>query len=92
MVDIKQLAKQFNSLIAERDLIVDFGEDGYNERCTEIDDVLIPQIIKQVPQGTMNEFNTSIHSILESSKQENKIPPLEKDIDPSWINSFKGCI
>jgi len=63
MVDIKQLAKQFNSLIAERDLIVDFGEGGYNERCTEIDDVLIPQIIKQVPRGTMNEFNELINEL-----------------------------
>ena len=60
-MDVKQLAEQFNSLITERDLIVDFGEDGYNERCTEIDDKLIPWIIRQVPPGTMNEFNELIN-------------------------------
>ena len=26
------------------------------------------------------------------SEQENKIPPLEEGIDPSWIDGFKGCI
>jgi hypothetical protein len=26
------------------------------------------------------------------SEQENKIPPLEEGIDPTWINGFKGCI
>jgi len=62
MVDIKQLAKQFNSLIAERDLIVDFGEGGYNERCTEIDDVLIPQIISQIPKGMKDGFDELINN------------------------------
>jgi hypothetical protein len=26
------------------------------------------------------------------AEQENKIPPLEEGIDPTWINGFKGCI
>jgi hypothetical protein len=30
--------------------------------------------------------------IEQSKSEENKIPPLEEGIDPSWINSFKGCI
>lgn len=60
-MSVVELAKQFNELIAERDLIVDFGEDGYNERCTEIDEVLIPAIIKRVPHGEMEKFNELIN-------------------------------
>lgn len=58
---LKELAKQFQDLIDERDFIVDFGE--YNDRCTEIDDVLIPQIIKKVPKGMMAKFNELINQI-----------------------------
>jgi len=53
--------KQFQDLIDERDFIVDFGE--YNERCTEIDDQLIPEIIKKIPSGMMNKFNELINQI-----------------------------
>jgi hypothetical protein len=63
MDDVKELAKEFVELIEERDFIVEFNET-YNDRCIEIDDVLIPAIIKQIPQGTMNEFNELINSIL----------------------------
>ena len=62
-MDIKQLAERFVELIEERDFIVEFNET-YNDRCTEIDDKLIPLIISQVPRGTMEEFNTLINSIL----------------------------
>ena len=65
-MDIKQLAERFVELIEERDFIVEFNET-YNDRCTEIDDQEIPAIIKQVPRGTMEEFNTLINSILGES-------------------------
>lgn len=55
-MDIKQLAEQFLELITERDCEVDYY-GGYNERCYEIDDKLIPQIISQIPSGMMGEFN-----------------------------------
>ena len=68
-MDVKQLAERFVELIEERDFIVEFNtsvgiSEIYNDRCIEIDDVLIPAIIKQIPQGTMNEFNELINSIL----------------------------
>ena len=56
---LKELVKQFQDLIDERDFIVDFGE--YNERCTEIDDQLIPEIIKKIPSGMMNKFNELVN-------------------------------
>jgi hypothetical protein len=62
-VDVKQLAEEFARLIKERDSIP-FHKQGTNARCVEIDDVLIPQIIKQVPSGSMKEFNVLINSIL----------------------------
>ena len=65
-MDVKQLAERFVELIEERDFIVEFNET-YNDRCTEIDDQEIPAIIKQVPRGTMEEFNTLINSILGES-------------------------
>ena len=65
-MDIKQLAERLVELIEERDFIVEFNET-YNDRCTEIDDQEIPAIIKQVPRGTMEEFNTLINSILGES-------------------------
>ena len=91
MDDVKELAEEFARLIQERDSIP-FHKQETNARCVEIDDKLIPLIISQVPRGKMEEFNTLINSILTESSQENKIPPLEEGIDPSWINSFKGCI
>jgi hypothetical protein len=63
MDDVKELAKEFANLIQERDSIP-FYEQETNARCVEIDEVLIPAIIKRVPRGTMKEFNTLINSIL----------------------------
>lgn len=60
-MDVIQLADQFLELIEERDFIVEFN-DGYNERCYEIDDVLVPQILAQVPQGEMDKFNQLINA------------------------------
>lgn len=57
---LKELAKQFIELVEERDFIVEFN-DGYNDRCTEIDDVLIPQILRQVPSGMMPKFNELVN-------------------------------
>ncbi len=61
-MEVKELAKKFKSLIAERDLIIDFGDEGYNARCQEIDDQLIPEIIKQVPPELMHGFNELINN------------------------------
>ena len=98
-MDVKQLAERFVELIEERDFIVEFNET-YNDRCIEIDDQEIPAIIKQASENSipMDEFNTLIHSIFQSrgnsptNEKENKIPPLEEGIDPSWTDGFKGCI
>lgn len=56
----KELAKQFLELIEERDFIVEFNEK-YNDRCHEIDDRLIPEILDQVPSGMMAEFNELVN-------------------------------
>ncbi|MFM6211991.1 hypothetical protein [Planktothrix sp.] len=56
----KKLAKQFIELVEERDFIVEFN-DGYNEKCHEIDDQLIPQIIRQIPSGIMPKFNELVN-------------------------------
>jgi len=53
------LSNQFIKLIDERDSIID--SEGYNARCEEIDDDLIPQIIKKVPKGKMDLFNKLIN-------------------------------
>jgi hypothetical protein len=63
MDDVKELAEEFARLIQERDSIP-FHKQETNARCIEIDEVLIPAIIKRVPWGTMKEFNTLINSIL----------------------------
>jgi hypothetical protein len=63
MDDVKELAEEFARLIQERDSIP-FHKQETNARCIEIDEVLIPAIIKRVPRGTMKEFNTLINSIL----------------------------
>lgn len=63
MDDVKELAKEFARLIQERDSIP-FHKHENNPRCIEIDEVEIPQIIKQVPSGSMKEFNELINSIL----------------------------
>jgi hypothetical protein len=60
MDDVKELAEQFRKLIDERDSIP-FYKHETNARCVEIDEVLIPAIIKQIPPGTMNEFNELIN-------------------------------
>lgn len=90
-MDVKELAERFVELIKERDFIVEFNET-YNDRCIEIDDQEIPAIIKQIPKGMKDGFDELINSILVESSIQNKIPPLEEGIDPSWINGFKGCI
>ena len=59
-MDVVQLADQFLELIEERDFIVEFN-NGYNERCYEIDDRLIPHVLDQVPQGEMDKFNQLIN-------------------------------
>jgi hypothetical protein len=63
MDDVKELAEEFARLIQERDSIP-LHKQETNARCIEIDEVLIPAIIKRVPRGTMKEFNTLINSIL----------------------------
>jgi hypothetical protein len=63
MDDVKELAEEFARLIQERDSIP-FHKQETNARCIEIDEVLIPAIIKRIPRGTMKEFNTLINSIL----------------------------
>jgi hypothetical protein len=63
MNDVKELAEEFARLIQERDSIP-FHKQETNARCIEIDEVLIPAIIKRVPRGAMKEFNTLINSIL----------------------------
>lgn len=90
-MDVKELAERFVELIKERDFIVEFNET-YNDRCIEIDDQEIPAIIKQIPKGMKDGFDELINSILVESSIQNKIPPPEEGIDPSWINGFKGCI
>ena len=60
-MSVEQLATHFIELIEERDFIVEFNE-AYNERCYEIDDVLVPQILDQVPQGEMDQFNQLINT------------------------------
>jgi cell fate (sporulation/competence/biofilm development) regulator YmcA (YheA/YmcA/DUF963 family) len=62
-MDVKQLAEEFARLIQERDSIP-FHKQKENARCVEIDDQEIPAIIRQVPRGTKEEFNTLINSIL----------------------------
>lgn len=60
-MSIEQLAKQFIELVKERDSEVDyFG--GYNGRCYEIDDKLIPKILDQVPSNEMDRFNQLINA------------------------------
>lgn len=61
--DIEKLAKRFVELIEERDR-VPYHEHEINHRCREIDDVLIPQIINQVPDGMMNLFNQFVSFII----------------------------
>lgn len=56
----KELAKQFIELVEERDFIVEFN-DGYNERCVEIDDVEVPKILNQIPSGMMPKFNELVN-------------------------------
>lgn len=63
MVDVKELAEEFARLIQERDSIP-FHKQAVNRRCVEIDDVLIPAIISQIPKGMMDGFNELINSIL----------------------------
>ncbi|MFM6197057.1 MAG: hypothetical protein ACKPEN_21535 [Planktothrix sp.] len=58
----KELAKQFLGLIEERDFIVEFN-DGYNERCAEIDDVEVPKILNQIPSGMIPKFNALVNQI-----------------------------
>lgn len=59
---LKELAKQFQDLIKERDQRP-YYEHEIDPRCVEIDDVLIPQIIKKVPKGMMAKFNELINKI-----------------------------
>ncbi|HEY9865745.1 MAG TPA: hypothetical protein V6D21_16355 [Candidatus Obscuribacterales bacterium] len=75
MVDVKQLAERFVELIEERDFIVEFN-DGYNERCTEIDDVL-HTIIKQISSREMEMFNELIN---EGGVNQNADEDLKKAI------------
>ncbi len=63
MDDVKELAEEFARLIQERDSIP-LHKQETNARCIEIDEVLIPAIIKRVSRGTMKQFNTLINSIL----------------------------
>jgi len=58
----KELAKQFLELIEERDFIVEFN-DGYNDRCAEIDDVEVLKILNQIPSGMIPKFNALVNQI-----------------------------
>lgn len=62
-MSIKQLAQQFIELVEERDFIVEFEEE-YNDRCHEIDDILIPQIINSIPSALMDDFNKLVNNLL----------------------------
>ena len=64
-MSIKQLAKDFVELVEERDFIVEFEEE-YNERCYEIDDVLIPRIVNSIPSALMDDFNKLVNAILKA--------------------------
>lgn len=57
-----ELAKQFRDLIEERDQRP-YYEHEIDPRCVEIDDILIPKIIKKIPSGMMNKFNELINQI-----------------------------
>jgi hypothetical protein len=59
-MNVSELAKQFRKLIDERDSIP-FHKQETNARCVEIDDVLIPAIIKQIPSREMELFNELIN-------------------------------
>lgn len=76
---LKELAKQFIELVEERDFVVEY--DGYNDRCTEIDDKLIPQIIAQIPPGMMGKFNQLVNSALRIGGNSPDNEPIEKVID-----------
>lgn len=62
---IKQLAKDFVELVEERDFIVEFEEE-YNDRCYEIDDILIPRIVNSIPSALMDDFNKLVNAILKA--------------------------
>ena len=64
-MSIKQLAKDFVELVEERDFIVEFEEE-YNERCYEIDDILIPRIVNSIPSALMDDFNKLVNAILKA--------------------------
>ena len=64
-MSIEQLATHFIELIEERDFIVEFNE-AYNERCYEIDDVLIPRIVNSIPSALMDDFNKLVNAILKA--------------------------
>lgn len=62
-MSIKQLAQQFVELVEERDFIL-FFEEEYNDRCYEIDDVLIPRIVNSIPSTLMDDFNKLVNFLL----------------------------
>ncbi len=64
-MSIKQLAKDFVELVEERDFIVEFEEE-YNDRCYEIDDILIPRIVNSIPSALMDDFNKLVNAILKA--------------------------
>lgn len=64
-MDVKELAERFVELIKERDFIVAFQEE-YNDRCYEIDDILIPRIVNSIPSALMDDFNKLVNAILKA--------------------------
>lgn len=59
-MSVKDLAQQFVELVEERDFIVEFEEE-YNDRCHEIDDILIPRIVNSIPSALMDDFNKLVN-------------------------------
>jgi hypothetical protein len=62
MTTVEQLAERFINLIIERDLTVAIFDCGYDERCQEIDDKLIPEIIGKIPKKEMDQFNELVNN------------------------------
>ena len=68
--------------------------DKLTEQNHLLADILARTIVDEEWHKTSAFFDSITSAIqqFESEEQENKIPPLEEGIDPTWINGFKGCI
>lgn len=62
MTEPQELFEKFRSLIEERDQIP-YHQHEQDARCREIDDILIPSLLKQIGQaGQMQQFNEFVSS------------------------------